>query len=232
MKTRFDKDVDGPFVEVTLALRDQDDSPEFNFYSLSPDDRTKLCEHLPRKVNGLRARCDHSEAEPTGHRVAALLRAMDDAAKDAVEETDDRPDHVRTGRPFAYVEGLREAARLVREHLGAPSPEDFVKLPRLSDAEIQAALDKGRAEAFPDYHPLASATLTAPSPLDLAVAEVVASPLSDHAAIEISGADDAIEVIGELHAEREADTDRSLLLSIARVALAGMLACDAKGGSK
>lgn len=74
--------------------------------------------------------------------------------------------------------------------------------------------------------------LTAPSPLDLAAAEVLASPLSEHAVIEINGADDAIEVIGELHAEREADTDRSLLLSIARVALAGMLACDAKGGPK
>lgn len=46
------------------------------------------------------------------------------------------------------------------------APDAFAALPRLSHDEIQAALDKGRAEAFPDRHPLAADVARCPNRRD------------------------------------------------------------------
>lgn len=87
MKIRFGKDATGPYVEVTHTVRDQDDLVGSDFYALDPEDRTKVCEHLPRAVNDRPAVRDHSEATatPPPGTVAALLLKVEEAERDATD---------------------------------------------------------------------------------------------------------------------------------------------------
>ena len=96
--------------------------------------------------------------------------------------------------------------------------------PRVSDVDALMRAS-GKGEGLREAARLIAATLGAPTPLDRAVAEVVAvpddgGPLAD--AFDRIG--EVLDLVGD---ESTPEGTRRALAKVARVALAGMLACDA-----